>query len=294
MTHATIGTVYLTVEDLDRQLQFYTHNIGLKLHRRDGNTAYLGTGRTDLLALTQNATAPRAQRTAGLYHFAILVPSRLELAKTLANLIQTRTPIQGFSDHAVSEALYLSDAEGNGIEIYRDRPRSEWPMDGDRLTMTTLPLDLDNLLSELSSRDVEWDGLHADTIMGHIHLHVSHLEPAVDFYRDVLGMDLVMRYGAMAAFMSYDGYHHHIGLNTWAGVGAPQQQSGAPGLHHYLLYVDDARYADIQSRIDAAGTPTETQDNGLLVRDPSGNAILVTARSSQVSVEAGELATKQG
>ncbi len=278
MTHTTIGTVYLTVEDLDRQLQFYTQNIGLKLHRRDGDRAYLGAGGADLLALTQNATAPRAPRTAGLYHFAILVPSRLELAKTLAHLIQTRTPMQGFSDHAVSEALYLPDAEGNGIEIYRDRPRSEWPMDGDRLTMATLPLDLDNLLAELS--DDEWNGLHADTIMGHIHLHVSHLEPAVDFYRDVLGMDLVMRYGAMAAFMSYDGYHHHVGLNTWAGVGAPQQPAGAPGLHHYLLYVDDARYADIQSRIDAAGTPAEAQDNGLLVRDPSGNAILVTVRSS--------------
>jgi len=146
---AKIGAVHLTVANLDRSLDFYQNQLGFKLHRREGDTARLGAGGRDLLVLTQIPEAPHPRGTTGLYHFAILVPSRLELARSLRRIAETRTPVQGFSDHLVSEAIYLPDPDGNGIEIYRDRPRDEWPRDDGRLRMATDPLDIDGILAEL-------------------------------------------------------------------------------------------------------------------------------------------------
>ncbi|HRQ37879.1 MAG TPA: VOC family protein [Chloroflexota bacterium] len=278
-----IGAVYLTVSDFGRSLPYYQHNIGLQLHRQEGRMAYLGAGGRDLLVLHELPAATHPRRTTGLYHFAILVPSRLELARTLKNLIDTETHIDGASDHLVSEALYLSDPDGNGIEIYRDRHRHEWPVLNGQIQMDTKQFDVESVLSELHGRDLTrdytWGGLHADTTIGHIHLHVSHLAEAEAFYTQVLGFDLIMRYGPSAAFVSAGGYHHHIGLNTWAGVGAPPPPPGSVGLDWYeILLPDEEALAATAVRLQNAHIPTEQSENGLFLRDPAQNGIVLRIR----------------
>lgn len=271
-----IGAVYLTVSDFGRSLPYYQQNIGLKLHRLDGDTAFLGAGASHLLVLTERPSAPRPRPTTGLYHFAILVPSRLELARTLRHLLDTETHIDGASDHLVSEALYLSDPDGNGIEIYQDRPRPQWPLLNGKIQMDSKTLDAPGLLNELAGQETAWNGLHPHTTIGHIHLHVAHLDQAEQFYTQRLGFDLILRYGPSAAFVSAGGYHHHIGLNTWAGVGAPPPPAGAIGLAWYeILLPDKAAMQETAVRLQNADIPTEQHADGLLLHDPSQNAILL-------------------
>src|SRR3989441_9331341 len=214
-----IDSVHLTISDLNRSVRFYEAQLGFKVHRRDDRTAWLGPGGNDLLVLTESERAPRVRGTTGLYHFAVLVPSRIELARSLRRLVETDTVMQGFADHGVSEALYLADPDGNGIEIYRDRPRADWPIVNGRLQMGADPLDLDRILAEDSGGDGH--GLAPGTGIGHVHLHVSRLAGAERFYVDGLGFEVMQRYGPSALFGSAGGDHHHIGLNTWAGVRAP-------------------------------------------------------------------------
>jgi catechol 2,3-dioxygenase len=271
-----IGAVHLTIRDLDRSIRFYEAHLGFALHGRDDRTARLGAGGADLVALAQCEQAPRVRGTTGLYHFAILVPSRADLARALRRLVETETVMQGAADHGVSEALYLADPDGNGIEIYRDRPRAEWPLVGGRLQMGADPVDFDGLLAEDGSTSGE--GLAAATTVGHVHLHVSRLDEAERFYVGVLGFELMQRYGPSALFVSAGGYHHHIGLNTWAGVGAAPPPPGAVGLKHFdVVLPDDTAVADVAARLSAAGVPAEQDAGGLLVRDPARNAILFRA-----------------
>jgi catechol 2,3-dioxygenase len=275
--HTIIGTVHLTVADLDRMTAFYQHNIGLQVHRQTGATAYLGTGGPDLLALTAQPDAPRVPRTTGLYHFALRVPSRLALAHTLHHLAETRTPLQGFADHHVSEAIYLPDPEGNGIEIYRDRPRAEWAYAADgTLHMGTDPLDTNALLREAVADGAAWAGLDADTDMGHIHLHVADIPATEAFYRDLLGLDVMLNLSS-ATFMAWDGYHHHVGANTWQGAGTSPPPEGAQGLRWYALHLPAAARSAALDRLTAAGVAVEAQESGALVHDPSGNGILLAA-----------------
>ena len=273
-----IGAVHLTISDVGRSVRFYQAHLGLTLHRRDQRTAWMGAGDRDLLVLSQAERAPRVRGTTGLYHFAILVPTRADLARALRRLVETETVLQGAADHFVSEALYLADEDGNGIEIYRDRPRADWPFVDGQLQMGADPVDFDDLLAEASG-----DGrgaLPGGTTIGHVHLHVSRLADAQRFYVDVLGFDLMQRYGPSALFVSAGGYHHHIGLNTWAGVGAPPPPPGAIGLRHFDVSLPtDAAVADVMLRVRAAEIPIESVDGGFLVRDPSGNAICFTRRS---------------
>jgi len=272
-----LGPVSLTISDLDRSLAFYQDHIGLRLHRRDGDTAHLGVGGPDLLRLTQVPGARRVRGTTGLYHFAILLSSRAALAATLQHLAETRTPLQGLSDHLVSEAIYLADPDGNGIEIYSDRPRGTWRYDGGMLRMTTEPLDVDNLMLELGERDVPWTGLPAGTTIGHIHLQVADITAAEHYYHDVLGFEIVTRYGHSASFLSAGGYHHHIGVNTWAGVGAPPPPAGSVGLRYATVLLPSAEALDqAVERVQRAGGPVEEHDAGIIVRDPSANALLLT------------------
>jgi len=276
----TIGAVHLTVSDLGRSVRFYESHVGFKLHRGNDRVASLGAGGADLLVLSECEKAPRVRGTTGLYHFAVLVPSRVELARSLRRLIETDTLMQGFADHGVSEAMYLADPDGNGIEIYRDRPRVEWPMAEGRLRMTADPLDLEGILSELQGREDSWPGLARETRIGHVHLHVSRLADAEAFYVGTLGFDLTQRYGPSALFVSAGGYHHHIGLNTWAGVGAPPPPPGAIGLRHFVVRLPDRPALDrVAARVGAAGIALEDVDveGGLLVRDPAQNAILLTS-----------------
>jgi catechol 2,3-dioxygenase len=272
-----IGSVHLTIADLDRSVRFYETRLGFRLQGIEGRTARLGADGPDLLFLTEATTARRAHGTTGLYHFAILVPSRRDLARALRRFVDTRTTMQGFADHGVSEALYLSDPDGNGIEVYRDRPRDEWPLAGGRLQMGTAPLDVEALLEELPNDDEPWTGFAAATRIGHVHLHVSQLAAADQFYVNVLGFDLMQRYGHAALFVSAGGYHHHVGLNTWAGVGAPAPPRGAIGLRHFTVRMASrAALEALERRLSAAGIGVDSGGDGLLVRDPSDNAIQFT------------------
>lgn len=277
----TIGAVTLVVTDLARSLDYYQQNIGLQLHRRNDGQAALGAGGRDLLILHEQPGARPVQRgRTGLYHFALLVPSRKELARTLRHLIDTRTPLGGASDHAVSEALYLSDPDGHGIEIYRDRPRAEWEFPGGTLRMTVDPFQFESVLKELDGNEPPWDGLAPGATMGHIHLHVAHIPATEHFYRDVLGFDLMVRYGDAASFLAAGGYHHHLGVNTWAGVGAPPPPDDAARLGWYEVRLpDDAALDAVVERTRRAGLALESIDGGWAVRDPAWNLVhLVAAR----------------
>jgi catechol 2,3-dioxygenase len=286
---AAIGEVHLTISDLDRSLRFYQTHLGFTVHQRGDGKARLGAGGPDLLVLSQSETAARVRGTTGLYHFAILVPSRADLARALRRLVDTDTVMQGAADHGVSEALYLADPDGNGIEVYRDRPRAEWPYAGGALAMGADPLDLDTLLAESSGLPRQSSpvylgataggdnaGLAAGTTIGHVHLHVSRLPEAEHFYVNVLGFALTQRYGRSALFVSAGGYHHHIGLNTWAGVGAPPPPPGAIGLRHFTARLPDAgAVSAVVDRLRAASVPFEATGDGVHIHDPAGNAMML-------------------
>jgi catechol 2,3-dioxygenase len=272
----TIGAVHLTVSDLRRSVRFYETHLGFAVHRRDDRTAWLGAGGPDLLILSQCETAPRVRGTTGLYHFAILVPSRDDLARSLRRLVATDTIMQGAADHGVSEALYLADDDGIGIEVYRDRSREQWPIVGGQLRMGADPIDLEALLAEAGRADSA-AGLPPGTVIGHVHLHVSRLEEAHAFYVGILGFELMQRYGPSALFVAAGGYHHHVGLNTWAGVGAPPPPPGAIGLRHFVVKLPDEPARDaVLGRFLAAGVVPEPVEDGLLIHDPAKNAILLT------------------
>ena len=267
----SVGPVTLTVADLPRALAFYTERLGLHVHSEEAGTARLGVGRRELLALFEGKGARRVHGTTGLFHFALLLPSRQELARSLARLAATGTPLQGAADHLVSEALYLADPEGNGIELYRDRPREEWVWEDGQVAMTTDPLDVQALLQEGDEGGAAWRGLPDETVIGHVHLKVAHIAPAERFYCDLFGFHLTARYGTMASFVSNDGYHHHLAFNTWAGAGLPPPPDGATGLSEFVVRLSDAdAVARILERVRAAGIPVAA---GNLVRDPSGNAV---------------------
>lgn len=270
---ARIGAVHLTVSDLDRAAAFYTDGLGLRLAQRDGPVARLGAGGKDLVVLTEARGARLHPRATGLFHLALLVPTRLDLARVLRHFVEARTPLQGLSDHLVSEAIYLADPDGNGIEVYRDRPRADWPRDGDGVRMATLPLDVDSLLAEPDGDG--WTALPAGATMGHVHLQVAGVAPAVDFYRDVLGFGLMAHLGPSAAFLSAGGYHHHVGVNTWASAGASAPPPGSAGLRHFeVVLPDDDELATVRARLGDAGVESEPDRHGRqLVRDPSGNAL---------------------
>jgi catechol 2,3-dioxygenase len=274
-----IGAVHLTISDLRRSIRFYETHLGFLVHRRDDRTAWLGAGGPDLLTLSQCETAPRVRGTTGLYHFAILVPSRAELARSLRRLVATDTIMQGAADHGVSEALYLADEDGIGIEIYRDRPRDQWPVVAGQLRMGADPMDLEALLTE-AGRAESGAGLAADTVIGHVHLHVSRIEEAHAFYVGLLGFELTQRYGPSALFVAAGGYHHHIGLNTWAGVGAPPPPPGAIGLKHFVVALPNgAALAAAAERLRAAGVESQAIEGGLLIHDPAKNAILLKGQA---------------
>ncbi|MGC4377545.1 VOC family protein [Fictibacillus sp. Mic-4] len=268
-----VGQVYLKVANLERSLAFYQKVIGFKVLQQAERKAVLTTdGKTALLTIEQPENViPKQPRTTGLYHFALLLPERSDLANALNHLINTGYPLQGASDHLVSEAIYLADPDGNGIEIYADRPSSKWNWKNSEVIMATEPLNAENLLSEGIG---EWKGLPAGTIMGHIHLHVSDLSKAEEFYCKALGFNVVSRYGSHALFISTGSYHHHIGLNTWNGVGAPAPLENSVGLKCFnLVYPSLEARAGAIERLEAIGAPVEEENGSCLTEDPSGNRI---------------------
>jgi catechol 2,3-dioxygenase len=272
----SMGPVHLTVSDLERSLAFYRDVLGLVELGRDDGRASIGAGQRELLVLVEEAGARPAYGHTGLYHFALLLPERTDLAAWLAHIARERVPLAGLSDHFVSEAIYLSDPDGHGIEVYWDRPREVWEGQvGAR--MTTLPLDTRSLLGELDDpATAPFGGLPAGTVMGHVHLKVAAIADTVAFYRDVLGFGLMAQLGAQAAFLAAGGYHHHLGANTWESAGALPPPPGTAALRRATILLPDTAERDrVVDSLVQAGRETIDGEDGPLARDPSGNVLLL-------------------
>lgn len=270
-----LGSITLRAGDVGLLRDFYERAIGLRaLSSTDGVTS-LGAGDTPLVELISAPDAPvRPPATSGLFHLALLVPTRADLARATRRVFEAGWHLSGASDHLVSEALYLSDPEGNGIELYRDRPREEWPQLGGELNMATLPLDLEGLLSEPGADD-EAPSMSDGTVLGHVHLQVADLHAASAFWVDGVGFDVTVRGYPGALFVSAGGYHHHVGLNTWAGVGVPSPPAGARGLDRFeIVLPDEASLSAARERLGAATEPGDPEGGATAV-DASGNAVLM-------------------
>ena len=272
----TLGPVHITVTDLDRSIPFYERSLGLQLHHRADGHARMGAGGEDLLVLRERPDARPAGRHAGLYHFALLHPSREELARAAHRLATTRTPISGASDHKISEAIYLPDPDGNGIELAADQPPERWGDLSDPTVSQPHPLDLEGLL-QLTADEGPAPNADPGLRVGHLHLHVGDIEEALRFYRDVVGFDVMTEFPS-AAFISAGGYHHHLGLNTWRGEGVPPAPADAVGLDRWTVQLgDDEGLSRLRERVTNAGLEAEESDGGVVLRDPWGNRMLVTS-----------------
>lgn len=264
---ARMGAVTLAVRDLERSLRYYTDTLGFRALEQTGDHAVLGADKPLLRLVAEPDAKPRPRGVSGLYHVAYLVPTRADLGRLIAKVIEARTPVQGASDHLVSEALYLGDPDGHGIEVYRDRPRSEWPVANGRLHMATEPMDVEAVLA--SANGTRYEGLPRGSVVGHVHLNVGDVEDAETFYRDGVGFDVTTHY-PMAAFLSAGGYHHHLAVNAWEGVGAPPAPKGTVGLREYELLVPTSEALD-----DAAKRLGVDVSDSAVARDPSGNTLRV-------------------
>lgn len=276
--HLTMGAVRLRVRDADRSRAFYTRTIGLSVISEEGGLIRFGAGGETLIELEVAPEAPRRPRGAtGLFHVAILVPDRPSLAVVLRRLIAQQIPI-GASDHLVSEALYLDDPDGNGIEIYRDRPQNEWRWQGKTIEMATHPLDMRAVLAELPADADVVTPMPAGTTIGHVHLQVGALEPARDFYVEKLGFDLTTDRYPGALFVSAGGYHHHLGLNIWHSRGGGAPPAGSLGLIHYeILLPDELAVQSVATRLEQAGLVVEARGAAFSVADPWGTVAVVKA-----------------
>ena len=274
---ARLGAIRLRAGDVGRLRDFYETTIGLEALDGGGDVVSLGVDGSPLVELAPGPDAPsRPPRSTGLFHLALLVPTRADLARTLRRVAGSGRPLSGASDHLVSEALYLSDPEGNGIELYRDRPRDDWPIAGDSVEMATLPLDLENLLGEAGGETAAVS-MPAGTILGHVHLQVADLDAAEAFWVDALGLDVTARGYPGALFTSAGGYHHHVGLNTWAGLGAPSPPPGARGLVRFQVVLPEEGAVDEAAQRLGRVASVDRVDGGVSATDPSGNTVLVRA-----------------
>lgn len=279
-----IGRVRLRVADLRRATGFYRDILGLEIEQLGAGRVALApadTKRRHLLVLEERpgiGRRPRRPETAGLYHVALLLPSRPELGRTLLGLEEAKYPLRGMADHAVSESLYLDDPDGNGLEIYADRPRNEWPLRDGVVQMTVEPMDLAGVVASGREVSATWSGLAPETVVGHLHFTVSRMERSVAFYRDVIGFDEMMRVPGMTA-VSAGGYHHHLNLNSWAGEGAPADSERVAGLESWELWVTGGQpRKDLIDRLSAAGALIDSA-TGVTARDPDGITIDVVGGS---------------
>ncbi len=275
---AQLGWVHLSVADVERSVAFYEGVLGLSVLRRSPGFVALGVrdgGAGGLRAIPlvllthQGGARPKPAGCRGLYHLALRLPTRRDLALALLRVVRRGWPLDGTADHWVSEALYLSDPDGHGVELYADRPQARWPRRGDSILMGTEPLDADGLMAEIppeerlpglqeahSGPGPTQTGMPPGTRLGHVHLHVSRLERAERFYQGALGLNLVFRFGAGALFFAAGGYHHHVGANVWAGPDAPPPPPDAVRLLHYSFLLPSAREVeDLARRLKLAGVP---------------------------------------
>jgi catechol 2,3-dioxygenase len=272
-----LGPVRLQIGDLARSLDYYTGVLGLRVRDQTERSATLtaadGTTLVELVA--EPGTRPvQPHGRLGLYHFALLLPDRASLGRFLAHLSRTGTRI-GASDHLVSEAIYLRDPDGLGIEVYADRPRSEWRRTAGQIEMTTVPLDSESVLA--AAGDVPWTGMPAGTVMGHVHLHVADIDTASRFYHQALGFDRTVWNYPGALFLSAGGYHHHLGLNTWAGANAASPAEDESRLLHWRIVlpsVSDAKA--VAARLTAAGHAASEKAGEWTAQDPWGTRLVLT------------------
>jgi catechol 2,3-dioxygenase len=270
-----LGAVHITVTDLDRAVAWYQRSLGLRVHRHDVGDAVLGDGTADVVVLHQDPAARPPGRTAGLYHYALLYPTREELARAAVRLGRTRTPIQGASDHLTHEAIYLADPDGNGIELAADRPRDRWPAFEQVYAGGPQPLDTDDLLGSIAG-EAPTDQVGPGLRVGHVHLHVGNVADGLAFYVDALGFTVEANLGS-AAFVAAGGYHHHLAFNVWRGEGIPAQPPHAVGLVHWTVVLETAEeVAEVRARVEAAGIRPTEEPGGFRVLDPWGIAVVVT------------------
>lgn len=276
-----LGRVRLQVADLDRSIAYYETVIGLRVVDRAGDVATLGPHGADavLVELRAKAGVRAVARRGqiGLYHFAILLPDRASLGRLIAHLAAIDVHA-GMSDHFVSEAIYLQDPDGLGIEVYADRPRSEWRSADRQLAMTTNPLDVHDVVR--AGGDIPWTGAPAGTVIGHVHLYVRDLDEASAFYHEALGLDKVVWGYPGALFMSAGGYHHHLGTNTWA-AGAPLPTDDDARLVEWEIVVPDAAsVARAAESLENHGADVRRENSDVVAHDPWGTQLRIVAASA--------------
>jgi len=282
-----VGQISLTVANLDNQIEFYTKAMGFKLHWRDGNKAGLGSGGADLLLLIEEPNLKRYRGVTGLYHVAYVFPNRRELAIAVARLFAIKYP-NSPTDHILTKTTYLDDPEGNGIELYCESPEDgTWRFANGKYESIRADgswsdgreaLDTDELFSHLTDEDKLDAPVPPELRIGHVHLHVRDVDEAVDFYHGIIGFDVMgIAKAYQMGFVSAGGYHHHIGLNTWQGHGAPPPPPDAVGLRYFSIELpDQSAYDEVVARVDAAGIPSNETEAGLLLHDPSQNGVVLT------------------
>jgi catechol 2,3-dioxygenase len=285
-----VGHVSLTVANLDNQIAFYQQTLGFVQRWRDGNQVGLGTSERELLRLVEQPTYKRYQRVTGLYHFAVLFPNRRELARVMGRLFALKYRNYP-TDHIMTKTTYLDDPEGNSIELYCESPEDgTWSLkNGEYITRRAdgslsdgrEPLDVNALFGNLKQDDRLDVSIPKETCMGHVHLHVRDLHEAVNFYHGVIGFDIMGVVDSVRmAFVSAGGYRHHIGLNTWQGEGAPPPPADALGLRYFTVRLpDQAALDEAIGRVEKAGIPANQTEDGLLLYDPSQNAVFLTKKS---------------
>ena len=281
-----VGSVSLTVASLDNQIEFYTKAMGFKLHWRDGNKAGLGSGNNDLLLLTEQQNIKKYRGVTGLYHVAYVFPNKHELAIAVARLFAIKYP-NSPTDHIMTKTTYLDDLEGNGIELYCESPEDgSWTFKDGKFESRRKDgswsdgreaLDLNELFSHLTEEDKLNVPVSPEMRIGHVHLHVRDVDEAVDFYHGIIGFDIM---GAskqfQMGFVSAGGYHHHLGLNTWQGRGAPPPPDDAVGLRYFTIDLPDQKaYDEVVARVDEAGIASNLTEEGLLLHDPSQNGVIL-------------------
>ena len=286
-----IGHISLTVANLESQIEFYTKAIGFKLHWHEGNQAALGAGGPDLLLLTEEPDRKKYRGVTGLYHVAYLFPNRRELAIAVARLFAIKYP-NSPTDHIMTKTTYLDDLEGNGIELYCESPEDgTWTMANGTFETRRAdgtwsdgrePLDVEALFKHIQEQDRLDAPVPPDLKIGHVHLHVRDVDEAVDFYHGIIGFDVMgVAKQFQAAFVSAGGYHHHLGLNTWQGRGAPPPAPDAVGLRYYTIDLPtQAAYDEVVARVGAAGLPSNRTEAGLLLHDPSQNGVILRVAST--------------
>jgi len=285
-----MGQISLTVANLENQLAFYQHAMGFKLHWREGNKAGLGAGGADLLLLTEEPNLKKYRGVTGLYHMAYVFPNRRELAIAMARLFALKYP-NSPTDHILTKTTYLDDLEGNGIELYCESPEDGgWTFSNGEMETHRKDgswsngreaLDVDALFENLEKDDRLDVPVPPELHIGHVHLHVRDVDEAVDFYHGVIGFDVMgVSRGAQMAFVSAGGYHHHIGLNTWQGRGAPPPPPGSTGLRYFTIDLPtQGAYDEVVARVDRSGIPSHQTDAGLLLHDPSQNGVILRVPS---------------